>query len=430
MSQLDTVWPTGQIVSYVEKLIQQTREQEHQPVCAYIYDLDALKERARRCVNSLPDECNLFYAVKANPDPQLIASLLPIVKGFEAASIGEIRTIRSVSADVPIIFGGPGKKDAEIKEALKRDVMLIHAESLHELRRIGWIAERRRQRVSILLRINLRRTLPEASITMSGRPTQFGIDEIQVPEAIRIVQSLPFVQLEGFHMHSLSNNLDARLHARMIATYLQCVQSWIQEHSLSIRYLNAGGGFGISYTDLKRRFEWNDFMEELHQVWQEYRIPGVQMIFEPGRYIAAHCGYYAAEVIDLKTNHDQHYAVIRGGTHHFRLPISWQHNQPFEVIAVDDWPYPFPRTELRQTAITIAGELCTPKDVLAHGVDVERLRIGDVLLFYMAGAYGWAISHHDFLSHPHPHFYYIDRAMATEGTETLYKCNQRRNESV
>lgn len=408
MSQLDTAWPAGRDVPNVEKLIQQTREQEQQPVCAYIYDLVALRERAHRCVNSLPDECNLFYAVKANPDPQLIASLLPIVKGFEAASIGEIRTIRGVSGDVPIIFSGPGKKDAEIEEALEWDVMLIHAESLHEVQRIGWIAERRQQRVPILLRINLRRTLPETSITMSGRPTQFGIDEIQVPEAIRLAQSLPFVQLEGFHMHSLSNNLDARLHAQMVATYLQCVQGWIQEYALSIRYLNAGGGFGISYTEPERRFEWNDFMEELHQVWEDYHIPGIQLIFEPGRYIVAHCGYYATEVIDLKTNHDQHYAIVRGGTHHFRLPVSWQHNQPFEVIAVDDWPYPFPRTEWRQTTITIVGELCTPKDVLAHEVDVEQLRIGDILLFHIAGAYGWTISHHDFLSHPHPHFYYIN----------------------
>ncbi|WP_342417660.1 type III PLP-dependent enzyme [Paenibacillus sp. FSL R10-2782] len=409
MSQLVTALSGGQIVPYLKKLIQQTREREQQPVCAYIYDLGALRERAQRCVSNLPDDCSLFYAVKANPDPHLIASLLPIVKGFEAASIGEIRTIREVSADVPIIFGGPGKKDAEIEEALERKVMLIHAESLHELQRIGWIAERRQQRVSILLRINLRRTLPEASITMSGRPTQFGIDEIQVPEAIRLAQSLPYVQLEGFHMHSLSNNLDARLHARMVATYLQCVQGWIQEHELSIRYLNAGGGFGISYTDLERRFEWDDFMEELHQVWEEYRIPGIQLIFESGRYMVAHCGYYAAEVIDLKTNHDQHYAIIRGGTHHFRLPVSWHHNQPFEVVAVEDWRYPFPRTERRQTAVTIAGELCTPKDVLAYEVYVEHLRIGDVLLFHIAGAYGWTISHHDFLSHPHPHFYYINQ---------------------
>jgi diaminopimelate decarboxylase len=54
----------------------------------------------------------------------------------------------------------------------------------------------------------------------------------------------------------------------------------------------------------------------------------------------------------------------------------------------------------------VAGELCTPKDLLAREVPITQLRIGDVLLFLLAGAYGWHISHHDFLCHAHPlHFY-------------------------
>ncbi|MBW7461511.1 siderophore biosynthesis PLP-dependent protein, partial [Paenibacillus sepulcri] len=69
---------------------------------------------------------------------------------------------------------------------------------------------------------------------------------------------------------------------------------------------------------------------------------------------------------------------------------------------------PFARPELVRSRVTIAGELCTPKDILAGDVPVERLRIGDILLFTIAGAYGWTISHHDFLSHPHPGRLYLD----------------------
>jgi 2-[(L-alanin-3-ylcarbamoyl)methyl]-2-hydroxybutanedioate decarboxylase len=60
-----------------------------------------------------------------------------------------------------------------------------------------------------------------------------------------------------------------------------------------------------------------------------------------------------------------------------------------------------PRPELRHQAVTLVGELCTPKDVLARHVPVDRLRVGDAVAFEYAGAYGWEISHHDFLSHPH-----------------------------
>jgi diaminopimelate decarboxylase len=58
----------------------------------------------------------------------------------------------------------------------------------------------------------------------------------------------------------------------------------------------------------------------------------------------------------------------------------------------------------------VVGELCTPRDVLARDVWVERLRVGDIAVFPLVGAYGWEISHHDFLSHPHPAQLILDPA--------------------
>ena len=119
-------------------------------------------------------------------------------------------------------------------------------------------------------------------------------------------------------------------------------------------------------------------------------------------------GYYLAEVTDVKRTHGKHFAILRGGSHHFRLPASWQHNHPFVVLAREAWPYPFLRPAVHDGPVTLCGELCTPKDTLAHDVRVERLRAGDCVAFLLAGAYGWHISHHDFLSHPHPQRVYLD----------------------
>ncbi len=55
----------------------------------------------------------------------------------------------------------------------------------------------------------------------------------------------------------------------------------------------------------------------------------------------------------------------------------------------------------------MAGQLCTPKDVLARQVPVDRVRVGDRVVFGLAGAYAWNISHQDFLMHPHPTFHYL-----------------------
>ncbi|MDN4618047.1 type III PLP-dependent enzyme [Paenibacillus sp. PsM32] len=402
------------IIDQVHKIIEDEKVNRsphmisRKPVCAFIYDLDTLRQRTRSKVEDMPARTNLFYAVKANPEPRIITVLAPIVDGFETASIGEVHTIRLIDPDVPIIFGGPGKKDSEIEQAIDHNVMLIHAESMHEIRRIAWIAEQKSKTVRILLRVNVRKTIPTGTVTMGGKPTQFGIDEAQIAEAIECVQSLPQLTLAGFHMHSVSNNLDAQLHVELVNMYIQLVSQWISQYQLSIQYVNAGGGFGICYTEPDTHFAWDTFIKGLDDIWNEDVLPGVELIFEPGRYLVAHAGYYASEVIDLKCNHHKHYAILRGGTHHFRLPVSWGHNQPFELIAIQQWDYPFERPHQEQITITLAGELCTPKDVLAQDVKVEQIAVGDIVLFSIAGAYAWTISHHDFLSHPHPDMIYID----------------------
>jgi diaminopimelate decarboxylase len=89
------------------------------------------------------------------------------------------------------------------------------------------------------------------------------------------------------------------------------------------------------------------------------------------------------------------------------LPAAWKMNHPFLIIPIDVWPYPFDRPSLLNKRVTLAGELCTPNDILARDAPCTCLRVGDIVLFRYAGAYGWDISHHDFLSHPHPEFIYL-----------------------
>lgn len=109
----------------------------------------------------------------------------------------------------------------------------------------------------------------------------------------------------------------------------------------------------------------------------------------------------------MKRSHGEAFAAVAGGTHHLRTPAAKGHDQPCAVISVPDWTAPWPRPGVSGQAMTITGQLCTPKDVLARRVTVKRLRAGDVVAFGMAGAYAWNISHHDFLMHPPPAFHYL-----------------------
>lgn len=371
------------------------------PACAYLYDLDHLRSRAAGLVAALPEDCDLYYAIKANSDAPVLQALLGVTAGFEVASLGEIERVRAVDANVPIVFGGPGKTDAELEGALRLGVRLIHVESELQLRRLDRIAQRMGQRADVLLRVNPAYGLPGATLQMGGRPTQFGIDEAELPAAIALARGLPGVRLVGLHLHAGSNSLEADKHLELIARHIALAQQCRDQHGLALEWLNVGGGIGVDYANPARSFDWPRFCAGLAQLLRE-RQPSCRIVLECGRFISADCGCYVAEVIDLKRTHGKHFAIVRGGTHHFRLPVSWQHNHPFLVMPNDAWPYPFPRAEIRDANVTICGELCTPKDVFARDVTVARMRVGDRIAFTLAGAYGWHISHHGFLSHPQP----------------------------
>ncbi|WP_017728876.1 type III PLP-dependent enzyme [Halalkalibacterium ligniniphilum] len=394
----------------VKKLINEWHDKNRDPICAYIYDLEGIQNHVKSMLKTMPRQSHLFYAIKANPDKRIIEALLPLVKGFEVASIGELLKVRGVSKDIPILFGGPGKKNYELEIAIRENVSYIHVESLLELRKLIIFAKESNKHIQVLLRINLRtKTLPETKIIMGGYSSQFGIDEQLIDEAISILIGAEntHVHLCGFHFHSLSNNLKADLHVEMVNHYLQKVEQWKRVHGLDVKVINAGGGFGVSY-DETPGFEWELFTSLLTKSEEYQNLGDTQLFFEPGRFIVADYGYYVTEVVDIKVSGDKCFSVLRGGTHHNRLPASWGHNHPFSIFHQEGWSYPFKRPEVQNSKVTIVGELCTPKDRLYENAKVESLRVGDIIIFEKSGAYCWTISHHDFLGHPHPNFYYIE----------------------
>ncbi|HVW31667.1 MAG TPA: type III PLP-dependent enzyme, partial [Acidimicrobiia bacterium] len=366
-----------------------------EPVCAYVYDLAGLAAHAAAAVAALPAGAELYYAVKANSAGPILTALAGTVAGFEVGSAGEIDLVRAAAPTAPIVFGGPGKTDAELAAAARAGVAAVHLESVHELHRAEYIAAGLGVRLPVALRVNLAGPLPVATLAMAGRPTQFGIDEADVPAALALVRGCSHLDFAGFHFHCLSNHHDAPAHARLVAGYRDRARAWAGQAGLPAGVVNAGGGIGVDYAALDRPFDWAGFCAALGP------DPG-PVRFECGRFLAAPFGAYVVEVLDVKVNHGTAFAVVRGGTHHFRLPASWGHSHPFSVVPVEEWRYPFARPGVRDVPITVAGELCSPKDVLARDVPVAAVRAGDLLWFHHTGAYGWTISHHDFLHHPHP----------------------------
>ena len=363
------------------------------PVCAYVYDTRALRERAAAVRAALPSGTTLLYAVKANGNPAVVRTLADVCDGLEVASGGELQLAVAAGAR-RVVFGGPAKTDAELAAALAAGAQL-NVESRHELLRLDRAARAAGIVTDAAIRVNRAGAALPGSHAMTGTPTPFGVDEAQLPDLL--ATPLSNVRIVGFHLHAVSNNLDAGAHRAFIADALAWSVATAARHGIGLRLVNVGGGLGVDYR--------SDATIDLGALAGGLAVPaGVELIVEPGRILTADAGWYAAEVLDLKQTHGRWFAVLRGGTHHFRLPAAWGYSHPFTVLSVDAWPYDWPRPQVQDVAVDAVGELCTPRDVLARDQRVTRLRVGDVLVFGRTGAYGWDISHHEFLRHPPPQF--------------------------
>ncbi|WP_111640138.1 type III PLP-dependent enzyme [Marinomonas shanghaiensis] len=384
------------------------------PLCAYLYDLDSLKHRIKNMVSVLPNNVSLFYAAKANPIPEILATLAPYVAGFEAASGGELLHLAEQNTQKPLIFGGPGKLNSELKTALELGVDAIHVESITELNRLEVLARSLDVIAPVYLRMNIDiGDITLSKLAMGGKPTPFGLDEEDLDSALNIIKAADQLTLKGFHFHLMSHQLETDRHIALIKRYFDMVKQWQALYQLGSLNINLGGGMGINYIEPGKDFDWPVFCQQLNQLIVQEGMETTQLRFECGRFISAPCGYYAMEVIDIKKNLGEYFAICRGGTHHFRTPAAQSHNHPFVVIPSRKAANTTLETSEQQNlrlenqAISIVGQLCTPKDVLARQQPVKQLQIGDYVVFTLAGAYAWNISHQAFLMHPEPKFYFF-----------------------
>ncbi|MEU5871293.1 type III PLP-dependent enzyme [Glycomyces sp. NPDC047369] len=363
------------------------------PASAWIYDPAVFTARLAAVREAFP-EWTVLYAMKACANPAIVAAAVRGADGIECASGGELAAAQAAGAR-RLAFSGPAKTPADIAAAAACATPLVmHAESVRELEALaaaGFAGP-------VALRVNRGRALP-GSHQMTGAPTPFGMDEDTALTAAEHALSLG-LDVAGFHLHAVSNCLDAAAYAAHVHDAL----AWAGQAAADrfpLRYINIGGGLGADPRG--DAIDLDALKAGLGEAPRRLLDAGADLVVEPGRYLAAAAGWYTAEVVDVKNVAGRAFALVRGGTHHFRLPAAWGYAHPFHIV-----PGPRSGAVLTDVEVRVCGELCTPRDVLNGGQQVASIGAGDRLVFADAGAYGWEISHDRFLGHPGPDMVVID----------------------
>lgn len=364
----------------------------------YAYDRSLIAARVAGVRQVLPQGVHLHYAIKANPMPALVGFMRPLVDGMDVASAGELKLALDAGADPRTIgFAGPGKRGAELRQAVAAGV-LLHAESARELEVLAASAQALGRSARVALRINPDFELRGAGMHMGGGPKPFGIDAEQVPAMLRAM-ARDGLAFEGFHIYPGSQNLRGSVIAESLHRSVELVLRLAHDAPAPVRYVNLGGGWGIPYVAGEQRLDLAPVADALAQVQAALgrALPEAQMVLELGRYLVGEAGIYVARVIDRKVSRGQVFLVTDGGMHQ-HLAASGNFGQ---VIRRN---YPVVIGNRLQAAeresATVVGPLCTPLDVLAERMELAVAQPGDLVVVLQSGAYGATASPQAFLGHP------------------------------
>ena len=364
----------------------------------YAYDRSLIAARIRAVRQALPQGVHLHYALKANPMPALVAFVSPLVDGMDVASAGELKLALDAGAKAQSIgFSGPGKRDSELRQAVAAGV-LLHVESVRELRVLADAAQALGRPARVAVRINPDFELRGAGMHMGGGAKPFGIDAEQVPALLRgmVQDGLVF---EGFHIYPGSQNLRALVIAESLRRSFDLALRLASEAPAPVRYINLGGGWGIPYFPGECVLDLEPIAVMLEQVQSELVrvLPAARLVLELGRYLVGEAGVYVARVIDRKVSQGQVFLVTDGGMHH-HLAASGNFGQ----VIRRNYPVVIGnrlQASEHETA-SIVGPLCTPLDLLADRVELAVAQPGDLVVVFQSGAYGATASPQAFLGHP------------------------------
>ncbi|MGD8234022.1 diaminopimelate decarboxylase [Vibrio sp. TRT 1302] len=320
------------------------------------------------------------YAVKANSNLGVLNVLARLGSGFDIVSGGELERVIAAGGEASkVVFSGVGKTEAEMKRALELGIKCFNVESEPELERLNKVAGELGLKAPISLRIN-----PDVDanthpyISTGLRDNKFGIAFDRAPAVYKFAQSLENLEIRGIDCHIGSQLTDIEPFIDATDRLLALIDD-LKAQGIKIEHLDVGGGLGVVYRD-ELPPEPSDYAKALLGRLENHQ--DLELIFEPGRAIAANAGLLLTKVEFLKHTEHKNFAIIDAAMNDLMRPALYQAWQDIVPVC--------PRKGEPMT-YDLVGPICETGDFLGKDRSLV-IEENDLLAVRSAGAYGFVMS--------------------------------------
>ncbi|HMK49717.1 MAG TPA: diaminopimelate decarboxylase [Thermodesulfovibrionales bacterium] len=347
----------------------------------YVYSYNTFLRHFKAYDNAFNDYPHIIcFAVKANSNAAVLSIFSKHGGGADIVSGGELYlALKAGVQPGKIVYAGVGKTEDEIRFALKTKVLMFNVESEDEMREIDRVAGKMRTKAPIALRIN-----PDIDpqthpyITTGMKKHKFGIPIDEALEYYRIASRLRNIDVVGVHKHIGSQITKLSPFVDALKRILLLIDK-LNEQGTEIKYLDIGGGLGISYKDEEPPVP-SDLAKNLIPLLEGRRLT---LIMEPGRSIAGNAGILVTKALYLKKGQDKEFVIVDAGMNDLIRPSLY-----------DAYHHVVPVVQNRRSKVLsdVVGPICESGDFLAKGRLLNRVKKGEYLAAMSAGAYGFSMS--------------------------------------
>ena len=343
---------------------------------SYVYSKKTLEDNFDAYSSAfIENEGMVCFSVKSLSNISILRLLNEKGSGFDIVSGGELERVIAAGADPKkIIFTGIAKTNAEIIQGIKKDILSFNIESESEMLRIERIAKKEKTIVDVTIRFNPEIDSGGHEYIKTGRKKdKFGILLDGVLKLSKYISSSDSLNLIGLSCHIGSQIFDLN-DFKESAKYIKKLAQEINNTGIELRFLDIGGGLGISYTESDFPFPGN----LVKDIKKELNDRNEKIILEPGRSISGNAGIMLTSVEYIKGK----YLIVDAGMNDLIRPALY--GAKHDVINVK-------KGKSKANNWTIVGPICESSDVLAKDYLLEASE-GDVLAVKTAGAYGHVMS--------------------------------------